>query len=88
MLGFRFPHSDLTRLEGRSFSREELTIDASEESVYLFGQHQELETLHVSFGKLDGLLLPAEVKVRIDLSYIAKPSIECLLAVPAELENR
>lgn len=88
MLGIRFPHAALSRLAGKDFSREDLAVDESEESVYLFGQHLELDTLHITFGELEGSRLPAKVKVRIDLSYVEKPAIECVLSMRAELEHR
>ena len=87
-LGLQFPHADISKLRGVALSRELLRKNDHESSVYLFGQHLDVEVQSVTFGELKRDSIDCEVRLRIDLSYVKKGWIEARLAAPAVIEDR
>jgi hypothetical protein len=67
-LNLKFSQYDQAALRGKRFDRASLDIDESEESVYLFGAHNPVDTLWIAFRQAgDGLI--AEVCVRFNFDH-------------------
>jgi hypothetical protein len=67
-LDLKFSRYDQEALGGRRFDRESLSVDESEESVYLFGVHNPVDTLWVSFRVVDEGL-SAEIHARFNFEH-------------------
>lgn len=87
-LGFSFDHADINKLKGVVLSQDVLRQTDGEDSVYLFGQHLDVEPLEVRFGEVVGDTIQVEIRLRIDLSYVEKGWVETRLSAPAVIEDR
>ncbi len=88
-LGLKLSRYDHAALSGKRFDRASLDIDESEESVFLFGAHNPIDTLWLSFSAVDGSL-SAEVHVRFDFEHEGRIGgvFEHTLRARVAIENR